>query len=129
MIRFIVLILQFLGQQISEELIPDLNQITECSNSVELGRLLQLILGCAVNCEKKQGKWTSIIWGYQLSRKNLYCYWKHKNLLLHLGRKHPWNIKPKDLNYSPALTLNIEDLICTWILRLIFSGLIKCILV
>ncbi|KAM9243226.1 protein Hook homolog 1 [Dugong dugon] len=45
---------EFLGQQISEELIPDLNQITECSDSVELGRLLQLILGCAVNCEKKQ---------------------------------------------------------------------------
>ncbi|KAI4549500.1 hypothetical protein MG293_001830 [Ovis ammon polii] len=40
--------------EISEELIPDLNQITECSDSVELGRLLQLILGCAVNCEKKQ---------------------------------------------------------------------------
>nr|XP_054369194.1 protein Hook homolog 1 [Mirounga angustirostris] len=46
---------EFLGQQISEELIPDLNQIIECSDSVELGRLLQLILGCAVNCEKKQG--------------------------------------------------------------------------
>ncbi|XP_028367487.1 protein Hook homolog 1 [Phyllostomus discolor] len=45
---------EFLGQQISEELIPDLNRITECSDSVELGRLLQLILGCAVNCEKKQ---------------------------------------------------------------------------
>ncbi|ELW61439.1 Protein Hook like protein 1, partial [Tupaia chinensis] len=46
--------IKFLGQQIPEELIPDLNQITECSDSVELGRLLQLILGCAVNCEKKQ---------------------------------------------------------------------------
>ncbi|XP_023615731.1 protein Hook homolog 1 isoform X4 [Myotis lucifugus] len=45
---------EFLGQQISEELIPDLNRITESSDSVELGRLLQLILGCAVNCEKKQ---------------------------------------------------------------------------
>ncbi|CAO2588139.1 Protein Hook homolog 1 [Lemmus lemmus] len=45
---------EFLGQQISEELIPDLNQITECSDPVELGRLLQLILGCAVNCERKQ---------------------------------------------------------------------------
>ncbi|XP_073088954.1 protein Hook homolog 1-like [Manis javanica] len=45
---------EFLGQQISEELIPGLNQITEYSDSVELGRLLQLILGCAVNCEKKQ---------------------------------------------------------------------------
>ncbi|ERE85520.1 putative protein Hook [Cricetulus griseus] len=46
--------IKFLGQQISEELIPDLNQITECSDPVELGRLLQLILGCAVNCERKQ---------------------------------------------------------------------------
>ncbi|XP_014700142.1 protein Hook homolog 1 [Equus asinus] len=45
---------EFLGQQVSEELIPDLTQITECADSVELGRLLQLILGCAVNCEKKQ---------------------------------------------------------------------------
>lgn len=46
---------QFLGQQISEELIPDLNQISENSDPTELGRLLQLILGCAVNCERKQG--------------------------------------------------------------------------
>ncbi|XP_030769324.1 protein Hook homolog 1 isoform X2 [Rhinopithecus roxellana] len=45
---------EFLGQQISEALIPNLNQITECSDPVELGRLLQLILGCAINCEKKQ---------------------------------------------------------------------------
>uniref|UniRef100_A0A2K6AQB3 Hook microtubule tethering protein 1 n=1 Tax=Macaca nemestrina TaxID=9545 RepID=A0A2K6AQB3_MACNE len=45
---------EFLGQQISEALVPDLNQITECSDPVELGRLLQLILGCAINCEKKQ---------------------------------------------------------------------------
>ncbi|XP_025048929.1 protein Hook homolog 1 isoform X2 [Alligator sinensis] len=45
---------EFLGQQISEELVPDLNQISEHSNLTELGRLLQLILGCAVNCEKKQ---------------------------------------------------------------------------
>ncbi|XP_044529441.1 protein Hook homolog 1 [Gracilinanus agilis] len=45
---------EFLGQQICEELIPDLSQITERSDPTELGRLLQLILGCAVNCEKKQ---------------------------------------------------------------------------
>ncbi|XP_064928165.1 protein hook-like isoform X2 [Columba livia] len=44
----------FLGQQISEELIPDLNRISENSDPTELGRLLQLILGCAVNCERKQ---------------------------------------------------------------------------
>ncbi|XP_060629589.2 protein Hook homolog 1 [Anolis sagrei] len=45
---------EFLGQQISEDLLPDLNRISEHSDPVELGRLLQLILGCAVNCEKKQ---------------------------------------------------------------------------
>nr|XP_033771985.1 protein Hook homolog 1 [Geotrypetes seraphini] len=45
---------EFLDQQISEFLLPDLNQIVEHSNPTELGRLLQLILGCAVNCEKKQ---------------------------------------------------------------------------
>ncbi|XP_052657096.1 protein Hook homolog 1 isoform X2 [Harpia harpyja] len=46
--------IKFLGQQISEELIPDLNRISENSDPTELGRLLQLILGCAVNCERKQ---------------------------------------------------------------------------
>ncbi|KAJ6662575.1 hypothetical protein lerEdw1_011712 [Lerista edwardsae] len=45
---------EFLGQQISEDLLPDLNRISEHSDPIELGRLLQLILGCAVNCEKKQ---------------------------------------------------------------------------
>jgi len=44
-----------LDQQISEELIPDLNKISENSDPTELGRLMQLILGCAVNCERKQG--------------------------------------------------------------------------
>uniref|UniRef100_A0A6I8N4X6 Hook microtubule tethering protein 1 n=1 Tax=Ornithorhynchus anatinus TaxID=9258 RepID=A0A6I8N4X6_ORNAN len=43
-----------LGQRISEELVPDLSRITEDSDPTELGRLLQLILGCAVHCEKKQ---------------------------------------------------------------------------
>ncbi|KAG8132476.1 hypothetical protein E2320_010322 [Naja naja] len=47
-------IMDYYHEQISEDLLPDLNQISEHSNPVELGRLLQLILGCAVNCEKKQ---------------------------------------------------------------------------
>ncbi|KAF4797240.1 Protein Hook 1 [Turdus rufiventris] len=46
--------IKFLGQQIAEELIPDLTRISENSDPTELGRLLQLILGCAVNCERKQ---------------------------------------------------------------------------
>uniref|UniRef100_A0A803XPK3 Hook microtubule tethering protein 1 n=1 Tax=Meleagris gallopavo TaxID=9103 RepID=A0A803XPK3_MELGA len=51
---FITNLLMFLDQQISEELIPDLNKISEKSDPTELGRLMQLILGCAVNCERKQ---------------------------------------------------------------------------
>ena len=33
---------------------PDVNAIGEHSAMAELGRLLQLILGCAVNCDEKQ---------------------------------------------------------------------------
>lgn len=32
-----------------------MNLIGEHSDAAELGRMLQLILGCAVNCEQKQG--------------------------------------------------------------------------
>ncbi|XP_044727888.1 protein hook [Chrysoperla carnea] len=33
---------------------PDVSKIGESANSMELGKLLQLVLGCAVNSEKKQ---------------------------------------------------------------------------
>ncbi|KAM8930125.1 protein Hook homolog 1 [Pelodytes ibericus] len=45
---------EFLDQPVSEFLLPDLIQIAELSDPGEMGRLLQLILGCAINCEKKQ---------------------------------------------------------------------------
>ncbi|XP_015684673.1 protein Hook homolog 3, partial [Protobothrops mucrosquamatus] len=43
-----------LGQQINDLILPDVNLIGEHSDAAELGRMLQLILGCAVNCEQKQ---------------------------------------------------------------------------
>ncbi|XP_040977438.1 protein Hook homolog 3-like isoform X6 [Aquila chrysaetos chrysaetos] len=43
-----------LGQQINNFTLPDVNLIGEHSDAAELGRMLQLILGCAVNCEQKQ---------------------------------------------------------------------------
>lgn len=46
---------QILGQQINDFTLPDVNLIGEHSDAAELGRMLQLILGCAVNCEQKQG--------------------------------------------------------------------------
>uniref|UniRef100_A0A4W6D2K3 Hook microtubule-tethering protein 1 n=1 Tax=Lates calcarifer TaxID=8187 RepID=A0A4W6D2K3_LATCA len=45
---------EVLGQEISDFPLPDLALVAEHSNPVELGRLLQLILGCAVRCERKQ---------------------------------------------------------------------------
>ncbi|XP_062872704.1 protein Hook homolog 2-like [Trichomycterus rosablanca] len=43
-----------LGQQVSEEHVPDVPLIGEMGDVTELGRLVQLVLGCAVSCEKKQ---------------------------------------------------------------------------
>lgn len=46
---------QVLNQEISDFTLPDLAKVAEHSNPVEMGRLLQLVLGCAVKCERKQG--------------------------------------------------------------------------
>ncbi|XP_015686290.1 protein Hook homolog 2-like, partial [Protobothrops mucrosquamatus] len=43
-----------LGHQVPEQLLPDVALVGELSDSAELGKLLQLILGCAISCEKKQ---------------------------------------------------------------------------
>ncbi|XP_064625842.1 protein Hook homolog 3-like [Lineus longissimus] len=43
-----------LGQHINNFHMPDVNAIGEHKDYSELGRLLQLILGCAVNCSHKQ---------------------------------------------------------------------------
>lgn len=45
-----------MGQHINDFTLPDVNLIGEHSDAAELGRMLQLILGCAVNCEQKQGE-------------------------------------------------------------------------
>uniref|UniRef100_A0A8C5FFJ2 Hook microtubule tethering protein 2 n=1 Tax=Gadus morhua TaxID=8049 RepID=A0A8C5FFJ2_GADMO len=43
-----------LGHQVSEQHLPDVALIGEHGDITELGRLVQLVLGCAVSCEKKQ---------------------------------------------------------------------------
>uniref|UniRef100_A0A3Q3FTC0 Hook microtubule tethering protein 2 n=1 Tax=Kryptolebias marmoratus TaxID=37003 RepID=A0A3Q3FTC0_KRYMA len=43
-----------LGHQVSDEFLPDVNLIGEMGDVPELGKLVQLVLGCAVSCEKKQ---------------------------------------------------------------------------
>lgn len=47
--------MQVLGLHINDFTLPDVNLIGEHADAAELGRMLQLILGCAVNCEQKQG--------------------------------------------------------------------------
>ena len=53
--RIQILILDFKG------LIFSLLLLVETLDISELGRLLQLVLGCAVNCEDKQGMWADNI--------------------------------------------------------------------
>ncbi|KAM7386330.1 hypothetical protein PAMA_009114 [Pampus argenteus] len=43
-----------LGHQVSDDHLPDMNLIGEMGDVTELGKLVQLVLGCAVSCEKKQ---------------------------------------------------------------------------
>lgn len=50
-----------LNINLSEQARPDVQLLVEQADPVELGRLLQLILGCAVNCNKKQEYITQIM--------------------------------------------------------------------
>ncbi|KAL0993059.1 hypothetical protein UPYG_G00102710 [Umbra pygmaea] len=43
-----------LGHQVADKHLPDISLIGECGDVTELGKLVQLVLGCAVSCEKKQ---------------------------------------------------------------------------
>ncbi|UJR10007.1 hypothetical protein I4U23_014230 [Adineta vaga] len=45
---------EFLGQSLVDFQMPDLNMIAESTDETELSRLLQLVLGCAVSCDRKQ---------------------------------------------------------------------------
>lgn len=49
-----------LGHQVSDDHLPDVNLIGEMGDVTELGKLVQLVLGCAVSCEKKQGKLSAV---------------------------------------------------------------------
>uniref|UniRef100_H2MLE2 Hook microtubule tethering protein 2 n=1 Tax=Oryzias latipes TaxID=8090 RepID=H2MLE2_ORYLA len=43
-----------LSHQVSDEHLPDVSLIGEMEDVTEMGKLVQLVLGCAVSCEKKQ---------------------------------------------------------------------------
>lgn len=50
-----------LNISLSENARPDVQSLAEHADPIELGRLLQLILGCAVNCNRKQEYITEIM--------------------------------------------------------------------
>lgn len=53
---------QVLAQDISYFPLPDMSLVAEHSEPEEMGRLLQLILGCAVRCEQQQGTVCLLSW-------------------------------------------------------------------
>lgn len=55
---------------------PDVTALAEKNDIEELGRLLQLILGCAVNCDRKHGKLYRLIDQYSVNEQ--------VNLVLHI---------------------------------------------
>uniref|UniRef100_A0A8C6NI75 Hook microtubule tethering protein 2 n=1 Tax=Nothobranchius furzeri TaxID=105023 RepID=A0A8C6NI75_NOTFU len=50
-----------LGHQVSDEHLPDVSLIGEMGDATELGKLMQLVLGCAISCEKKEGEMVAAI--------------------------------------------------------------------
>ena len=54
-LRIQSVVLQVLGEQMSDFPLPDVALVAERQDPLNTGRLLQLILGCAVKCERKQG--------------------------------------------------------------------------
>ena len=57
-IRIQCIFLQVLGEQMFDFPLPDVALVAEHADPLNVGRLLQLILGCAVKCERKQGRLT-----------------------------------------------------------------------
>lgn len=45
---------EVIGIKIQESKKPNLKMVVENNNLIEMGKLLQLVLGCAVNCDNKQ---------------------------------------------------------------------------
>lgn len=54
-VLFMLVCHQVLAQDISYFPLPDVSRVAEHAEPIEMGRLLQLILGCAVRCEQQQG--------------------------------------------------------------------------
>uniref|UniRef100_A0A8C1VC92 Hook microtubule-tethering protein 1 n=1 Tax=Cyprinus carpio TaxID=7962 RepID=A0A8C1VC92_CYPCA len=87
---------EVLAQQITDFPLPDLMRVVEQSDQVELGRLLQLILGCAVKCDRKQ-EYIQIIMTLEESVQHVVMTaiqeLMSKETMSQLGTEHPGDLK------------------------------------
>ncbi|RXN24312.1 Hook -like protein [Labeo rohita] len=86
---------EVLAQQITDFPLPDLMRVVEQSDQVELGRLLQLILGCAVKCDRKQ-EYIQIIMTLEESVQHVVMTaiqeLMSKETMSQLGTEHPGDV-------------------------------------
>ncbi|XP_043075236.1 protein Hook homolog 1 [Puntigrus tetrazona] len=86
---------EVLTQQITDFPLPDLMRVVEQSDQVELGRLLQLILGCAVKCDRKQ-EYIQIIMTLEESVQHVVMTaiqeLMSKEAVSQLGTEHPGDV-------------------------------------
>uniref|UniRef100_A0A8C1VD07 Hook microtubule-tethering protein 1 n=1 Tax=Cyprinus carpio TaxID=7962 RepID=A0A8C1VD07_CYPCA len=87
---------EVLAQQITDFPLPDLMRVVEQSDQVELGRLLQLILGCAVKCDRKQ-EYIQIIMTLEESVQHVVMTaiqeLMSKETMSQLGTEHPGDVE------------------------------------
>uniref|UniRef100_A0A9J8BE43 Hook microtubule-tethering protein 1 n=1 Tax=Cyprinus carpio carpio TaxID=630221 RepID=A0A9J8BE43_CYPCA len=87
---------EVLAQQITDFPLPDLMHVVEQSDQVELGRLLQLILGCAVKCDRKQ-EYVQIIMTLEESVQHVVMTaiqeLMSKETMSQLGTEHPGDVE------------------------------------
>uniref|UniRef100_A0A8C2HBW9 Hook microtubule-tethering protein 1 n=1 Tax=Cyprinus carpio TaxID=7962 RepID=A0A8C2HBW9_CYPCA len=87
---------EVLAQQITDFPLPDLMRVVEQSDQVELGRLLQLILGCAVKCDRKQ-EYVQIIMTLEESVQHVVMTaiqeLMSKETMSQLGTEHPGDVE------------------------------------
>ncbi|XP_052442524.1 protein Hook homolog 1 isoform X1 [Carassius gibelio] len=85
-----------LAQQITDFPLPDLMRVVEQSDQVELGRLLQLILGCAIKCDRKQ-EYVQIIMTLEESVQHVVMTaiqeLMNRETMSQLGTEHPGDVE------------------------------------
>uniref|UniRef100_A0A673WDD0 Hook microtubule tethering protein 2 n=1 Tax=Salmo trutta TaxID=8032 RepID=A0A673WDD0_SALTR len=92
-----------LGHQVADEHLPDINLIGEFGDVTELGKLVQLVLGCAVSCEKKQGELAGIEEAMLGNRKSPMEKMKYYFLSEEVEAKEDLGQRCRDLEHQVAV--------------------------